>query len=1668
MKKNNTTLLKYFLVSISFLFFNELFSQTIENSFDVNVQVPKGGSILYFVQINGAPTNSAIANVEAKFTYTAFNGVQSYVYARFARNGDPGTSGGVSLVNQGNLPSGNPGTYGYVSLGNFGNDVPNSNYYFRIFYSGSSPHTFLPTISKIYVKVTYATVNVTNPSGGQTWYKSISYPITWSTTNLNSSTPMAVHLIKGTNPQNVVHVFGNSIPNSGSTNAQIPISLTNGTDYRIGISALGGKVWSIGNYFSINSGTLNLTSPTNGTVWQIGQTYNITWNSSNINDVIAIDLFKNNTNTGRLTSTAPNTGSFLYNVSSSLSPGNDYNVRMSTINGTVFSLGNNFTINVPKPVLTNPSGGTVTTREFTFQWTNVNAIRYELYVDNNSGFGSAEISKIQIPELRHLTQNSYTISGNWLEENVYYWKVIAIYANNVTSTSDVGTFTYSPTKLSAPEWVPVYRAYKPDVVDHFYCTSEQHLITAIVNGYEFEKVEGYVSLYPFVTQPVSNMKNIFRIFVGKHASHFYTSDPTVKDNMITSDTTNKYEGIIGYGFGSAGTEYIKLYHTFKSETNPLLIDYFYTTSDVEKNNSIQNGYQDRGFIAYVSPFGDEGSEPWMEMQPEYGYGINAKNGNMGLYNKSSFNIPGARVALSFMHIYNSYTTRLPVQINNIGAGWTHSYMANITQNAGKLFVTWPGGGIHLYNMSDMKPVTPGVYDVLVVTSSTQYQITKKDQFVYTFERLTPGDSTSFLKTIKDRNNNKILCEYDNSRRLKKVTSQELETTERSINFTYYTDDAKKNLIQQVTDPAGRILKFEYDSDDNLTKFTDAKNQTTTYLYDQNARYDHLLTRVNLPRGNFIENAFTKRKIVSQKTQSGTNTLIEYFSNYTKITDENSKVLEFHYNPGKTGLINKLLTGNINTLYEYTDSQNPVKPTKLTDGNGNITNISYDGKGNPTEIKKPLSITHKFIYNITNDLTEYTNPRNNKTFYTFTGGNVTKIETPRGITNISYNSNGTVSTVSYPLSRTLTYNYNEYGNIREVKDNMNNKTAYGYDNISRVTGITDPNNNSTSYTYDKNDLTINITKPNSVSVNYSYDLNDQLTSVSNPNGQITTLSYNAKDLLQNMVNSLSKTTTFDYYENGQMKSKKYGNNLTTNYNYDNSNRLIGINSNNGGGVSGNITYDNNDNIISVNDNNGTISYSYDALNRLLSYTDYYGKTVSYTYDGSDNITSITYPGGIKVLYTYTNDDLLETVTDWNNQRTSYTYNTDGSLNDITYPNQTKKSYTYDAARRITGIINKKSDGSTICSYNFTLDNVGNHTGISQTEPYTTPVLTASSKQFSYNQGNQITSDSGYTYVFDDNGNLTQKNGSISSAYSYDWDNRLKNITGEYTAAFGYDLMGNRRYSSINGNIKKYVLDINTSLPSVLMETDNNGNVLNYYVYGLELISRVKPDNATHYYHSDFRGSIIAMTDAAQNITHKYSYGPYGEILQRSEVNENPFKYVGSYGVMEESAGLYFMRARFYDPKIGRFISEDPIWSTNLYNYGYNNPMMNVDASGLDPTLGEYLQLGEDIGDLVTLGSGLDPATIANNLYKLDKATRIMQGWKTDPKTMTSASQKEVLLIFGSMIPVISHGISFYQMEKEAWQSVKYISNILKPYILRMNNMIKNKVRNFWNNLYKPKK
>jgi len=122
-----------------------------------------------------------------------------------------------------------------------------------------------------------------------------------------------------------------------------------------------------------------------------------------------------------------------------------------------------------------------------------------------------------------------------------------------------------------------------------------------------------------------------------------------------------------------------------------------------------------------------------------------------------------------------------------------------------------------------------------------------------------------------------------------------------------------------------------------------------------------------------------------------------------------------------------------------------------------------------------------------------------------------------------------------------------------------------------------------------------------------------------------------------------------------------------------------------------------------------------------------------------------------------------------------------------------------------------------------------------------------------------------------------------------------------------------------------------------------------VHGAGLLAAITPSDDLYCYHFDGIGNTVAVTDSSESVVNSYDYSPFGMIISQSEGFAQPFKHVGRLGVMAEANCFYYMRARYYDPVNGRFISEDPMGfnggDVNLYVYVQNNPLLVVDPSGL---------------------------------------------------------------------------------------------------------------------------
>jgi len=260
-----------------------------------------------------------------------------------------------------------------------------------------------------------------------------------------------------------------------------------------------------------------------------------------------------------------------------------------------------------------------------------------------------------------------------------------------------------------------------------------------------------------------------------------------------------------------------------------------------------------------------------------------------------------------------------------------------------------------------------------------------------------------------------------------------------------------------------------------------------------------------------------------------------------------------------------------------------------------------------------------------------------------------------------------------------------------------------------------------------------------------------------------------------------------------------------------------------------------------------------------------------------------------------------------------------------------NYIYDDLYRLT-----EANYSTGDYYHYGYDAVGNR------ETQTTLIGgLPSTFDYDYDNANRLTSVNGVNYVWDDAGNL--KNDGVN-AYTYDSANRLATLTGPgVTASYLYNGLGDRLQETTNDVTTTFTMDLNSGLTQVLDDGTNS------YIYGNGRIAQLDTTSLmTDYYMTDSLGSVRQLTNGSGAVTYARAYDPYGVVTATTGASATPYGYTGEYTTND----LVYLRARHYDPAMGRFLTRDT-WggdynrplSYNAWLYVYGNPVNYVDPNGL---------------------------------------------------------------------------------------------------------------------------
>jgi RHS repeat-associated protein len=266
-----------------------------------------------------------------------------------------------------------------------------------------------------------------------------------------------------------------------------------------------------------------------------------------------------------------------------------------------------------------------------------------------------------------------------------------------------------------------------------------------------------------------------------------------------------------------------------------------------------------------------------------------------------------------------------------------------------------------------------------------------------------------------------------------------------------------------------------------------------------------------------------------------------------------------------------------------------------------------------------------------------------------------------------------------------------------------------------------------------------------------------------------------------------------------------------------------------------------------------------------------------------------------------------------------------------------TFTYDQLGRLTGAVYPDSN------YSFQFNGVDNR--ISQT-------VGGITTSYTYDSDNRLTQFGNMAYGYDANDDLITKTSPQSNqSITYNFEGKPTSITSNgVTTQYTYDGHGNRLEKKTGTTVTRLVNDLATGLPVILAETNSANVIQNYNVYGREAISKGgAASTSRHYYLEDGMGNIRFVTNSNGDKVMGYNYDPYGSIRNTNGSSDNTLQFKAE--PYESDHGLYYMRARFYDPTIGRFISRDPFEGTlnnpqsqNGFAFAYNNPLNLSDPSG----------------------------------------------------------------------------------------------------------------------------
>jgi len=897
--------------------------------------------------------------------------------------------------------------------------------------------------------------------------------------------------------------------------------------------------------------------------------------------------------------------------------------------------------------------------------------------------------------------------------------------------------------------------------------------------------------------------------------------------------------------------------------------------------------------------------------------------------------------------------------------YTSGKLTSVSNGMGRtLTITWTGDYISSVSDGTGRSVSYTVDGSKNLTQSTNPN-SKTTTMVYDIPgRLTQvkypaNPSTAFLTNVYDS--------LDRVKAQKNALDQQ---------WDYYFAGSRS----QEVDPLGNAQTYYFNRFGSQTKAIDALDNETSWTYDGLNRS----VEVVYPEGNKVQWTWNTKSLVTEerfvaKSGTGLSDIVHTFthdSTWNKLktaVDGLGRTTTWNYD-GTTGSLTSIVYPDVNSQtpqISFTYNSRGQLET-LTDPTGIVTKWNWNST---TEVldsvvsdygsSPHLNLTTTFDYNSRGDVISVTDPRGNETTFetdvlrrvtnrfdpspfgyetqfTYTDNSLlasVKKETgdvsnPWQTVSFAYTATDRLDTVTDPSSHIRSFDYDSMDRLWKVTDAAARVWEYGYDELSRISTVEDPATNvADTRTYTDNGRLASIEDASGNVTAFSYDGHDRSDRVTYPDTTYEqNQSYDANGNILTFRTRSGSTIVNTFDELNRLKTKTPQSEPTVTYVYDLAGRLLSASKP----------------VVSGDPGTGTFSLDYDSAGRfyLEEYPD--SKTVEHVLDENGNATRTTYPDGS--WYIDRVFDELNRLTDIKlNGATSsaleFQYDPLSRRTKIVYENGCETDFEFELDNDLNSLV-QTFVGSSV---EFTLgyDSINRITS-QQVSDAQFMWHSASGGTVSYgtaNDLNQYPTVGGASYSYNDNGCLT---GDGTWTYGYTVESKLVSATKTgVSASFVYDPRMRQVQKQVGSTKSRYYY----SGLQRLADYDGSGTLLDRYVYGLsldEVLIKVASGGTKTYYHQNWQGSVIALTDASGVVTNRYQYSPFGEGGSMSGTTHG---FTGQR--WDDETGLYFYKNRHFMPQIGRFLEPDPSGfgdGLNMYSYVSNTPLNLVDPLGLAGTPG----------------------------------------------------------------------------------------------------------------------